>query len=306
MPDKAVLAGGSGFLGRVLARHLRGRGWEVVVLTRRPRQGDDGIREVAWDARSTGPWTAELSDATALFNLAGHSINCVHNAENRRSILESRLAATRALGAACAGLANPPRTWVQASAVGYYGIGEKPVDETAPAGTDWLSDVCRQWEDAFTAACPAVTRGVVLRLGVVLGREGGAYPPLARMTRWFLGGTAGSGRQGVSWIHLDDAAEIMARAAADAAMRGAYNACAPQPANNSDFMRVMRTVHGRPWAPPAPVFAVALVARWLLRADPSLALTGQFCPPARLEAAGYRFRHPGLETALADLAGRRG
>ena len=306
MPDKAVLAGGSGFLGRALARHLLQRGWEVVVLTRHPRRGDDGIREVAWDARTTGPWTAELSGATALFNLAGHSINCVHDADNRRAILESRLEATRALGAACAGLAIPPRTWVQASAVGYYGIGEIPVDETAPTGTDWLADVCRQWEGAFTTACPAATRGVVLRIGVVLGREGGAYPSLARLTRWFLGGAAGSGRQGVSWIHLDDLVGIMARGGTDSSLRGAYNACAPQPASNADLMRAMRASLGRPWAPPAPAFAVALAARWLLRTDPSLALTGQFCRPARLEAAGHAFRHPRLENALADLAGRRG
>jgi len=306
MPNKAVLAGGSGFLGRVLARRLRERDWEVVVLTRRPRQGDDGISEIVWDARSTGPWVAELSGATALFNFAGYSINCVHDAGNRHAILESRLAATRVLGAACAGLASPPRVWVQASAVGYYGIGETLVDETAPAGTDWLADVCRQWEGGFSAACPAATRGVVLRLGVVLGREGGAYPSLARMTRWFLGGAAGSGRQGVSWIHLEDVVDIMARASTDSSLRGAYNTCAPQPVSNAELMRELRTAHGRPWAPPAPAFAVSFIARWLLRTDPSLALTGQFCRPARLEAAGHRFHHRQLETALAGLAGRRG
>jgi uncharacterized protein len=303
MSNKAVLAGGSGFIGRAVAGHLRALGWEVVVLTRRPRPRDDGIREVAWDARTAGAWARELDGAAALVNLTGRSINCVHDEANRREILQSRLDSVRALGAAVAGCARPPPVWVQAGAVGYYGTGPEMRTEDSPPGGDALAGICRQWEEEFARACPATVRPVVLRLGVVLGRESGAFPPLARVTRFFLGGAAGSGRQGFSWIHLDDVAGIIARACTDATMRGAYNACAPRPVDNAGFMRALRSALGRPWAPPAPAFAIRLAARFVLRTEPGLILEGLFCRPARLEQAGYRFRHPELAGALADLTG---
>lgn len=306
MSNKAVLAGGSGFIGRAVARHLRALGWEVVVLTRRPRPREDGIREVEWDARTTGAWARELDGASVLVNLAGRSINCVHDEANRREILQSRLESVRALGAAVAGCARPPAAWVQASAVGYYGTGPEMRTEESGPGRDFLAEVCRQWEEEFARACPAAVRPVVLRPGVVLGRDGGAFPPLARVTRLFLGGAAGSGRQGFSWIHLDDVAALITRACTDATMRGAYNACAPQPVDNAGFMRALRSALGRPWAPPAPAFAIRLAARFILRTDPSLILEGQFCRPDRLEREGHRFRHADLAGALAELTARRG
>ncbi len=306
MSNKAVLAGGSGFIGRAAARHLRTLGWDVVVLTRRPHPREDGIREVAWDACTVGAWARELDGANALVNLAGRSINCVHDEDNRREILQSRLESVRALGAAVAGCARPPAIWVQASAVGYYGTGPEPRTEESGPGRDFLAGVCRQWEEEFTRACPATVRPVVLRLGVVLGRDGGALPPLARVTRLFLGGAAGLGRQGFSWIHLDDVVALLTRACTDASMRGAYNACAPQPVDHAGFMRALRSALGRPWVPPAPAFALRLAARFILRTDPSLILEGQFCRPARLEREGHRFHHPDLAGALADLSERRG
>lgn len=306
MVAKVILAGGTGFIGTALARRWRERGAEVVVLTRSfPRRRGDGVREVRWDARTVGPWAAELSGATLLVNLTGASINCVHTPANRRLILATRLDAVRALGAALAACPAPPAAWVQSSATGYYGErADVRCDETAPPGDSFTAGVCRQWEAAFAAACPPTVRPVVLRIGVVLGRRGGAYPPLARLARWFLGGRAGSGRQGISWILLDDLEEIFLRAGEAPAMRGAYNACAPEPASNAAFMRALRASLHRPWSPPAPAPLVALAARWLLRTDPTLALQGQFAVPARLLAAGFRFRTPRLAAALQALAAR--
>lgn len=306
MVAKVVLAGGTGFIGTALARRWRERGAEVVVLTRSvPRRRGDGVREVRWDARTVGPWSAELPGATLLVNLTGASINCVHTPAHRRLILETRLDSVRALGAALAAGPTPPTTWVQASATGYYGEREDArCDETAPPGDSFTAGVCRQWEAAFAATCPPTVRPVVLRIGVVLGRRGGAYPPLARLARCFLGGRAGSGRQGISWILLDDLEEIFLHVGDDATLRGAYNACAPEPATNADFIRALRASLRRPWSPPAPAPLVALAARWWLRTDPTLALQGQFAVPARLLAAGFRFRTPRLAAAFDALAVR--
>jgi uncharacterized protein (TIGR01777 family) len=331
-----VLAGGTGFIGAALARRFRERGHEVVVLTRSvPRRRSDGVREVQWDPAAVrnegqpgadptidyptqagrrsnpigyfggGPpgWAAALEGADAVINLAGSSIATVHTAENRRRILESRLASVHALGAAVQACAQPPRVWVQASAVGIYGTGAARRDETAPTGGAFPADVCVAWEAAFRAACPPAVRDVVLRVGVVLGRKGGAYPRLARVAQLFLGSAAGDGAQGISWILLDDLEEIFLRAVSDATMRGVYNACAPEPVSNAEFMRELRASLGRPWSPPVPAFALRIAAPLVMRTDPSLVLEGQFVVPARLEAAGFRFRAPRLAGALRALAG---
>jgi NAD dependent epimerase/dehydratase family enzyme len=146
---------------------------------------------------------------------------------------------------------------------------------------------------------------VVLRLGTVLGEGGGAFPALARLTRCFLGGAAGTGHQGISWIHQADLVAIVQRAVADGTMHGTYNACAPTPVSNADFMRTLRRTFGRPWCPPAPAALVSLLARSVLRTDPSLVLEGQFVAPARLLAGGYDFKYPQLQPAVRQLAGGR-
>ena len=305
MHSKVILAGGRGFLGAALARHLAASGHEVVVLSRSPAEGGPA-RQVAWDGRTDGPWRAELDGAAAVVNLTGRSVNCLPTPANRAEILASRLDSVRALGAACAAVAHPPRVWVQSSSLAIYGSpGERVCDETAPLADDFPASVCRQWEAALAAAAPAATRTVVLRIGLVLGPGGGALGPLVRLTRWFLGGTVGSGRQYLSWLHLDDMNAIFADAIGRDDWRGAYNACAPEPAANADFMRELRRAVGRPWSPPAPAWAVRLGARWLLRTDPDLALSGRRCVPARLRAQGFAFRFPALKPALADVA-RRG
>lgn len=307
MSGKIVIAGGSGFIGQAVGRRWRERGFEVVLLTRhRARRRGDGLREVAWDGRAAGAWQTELAGAAAVVNLAGRSVNCVHTARNRRAILETRLDAIHALGEAVRMNGKPPPVWLHASAVGFYGSNtdETPRDEHSPAGTDFLADVCRRGEEAFTTVCPAGTRPVILRIGVVLGRRGGAFPPLLRVARAFLGGTAGSGRQGMSWIHLADVEEIFLRAAADEGLRGVYNACGPSPAANRDFMRALRIAARRPWCPPAPAPLVWLAARLAMRTDPSLVLRGQYVAPRRLQEAGFRFAFARLGPALDSLINR--
>jgi uncharacterized protein (TIGR01777 family) len=296
-----VIAGGSGFIGRALAAEFSARGFAVVVLTRSPRTRKDGIREAAWDGTGTGAWTTQLEHAAAVINLAGKNINCRHTAENLREIAVSRVNSVAAIGAAMVQAKDPPRVWVQASAVGFYGdTGAVACNEGAPAGSDPLAEICREWEAAFAAAKLAATRKLVLRIGFVLGREGGALPVLCRMTRMFLGGAAGSGRQYISWIHLADLTAMFVAAVTDATLSGTFNAVGPNAVTNAEFMRELRRELHRPWSPPAPALAVKFGAR-LLGSEGSLALVSQRCVPERFLEAGFPFRYGELAKALQDL-----
>ncbi len=298
---KIILAGGSGFLGQALGRKLAVEGWEVVVLSRKPRNTAP-FREVPWDAETAGTWVAELDGAEALVNMTGRSVNCVHHAANRRLILESRVNSVRVLGTALARCRRPPAVWVQCASLALYGdAGDRVCAEDAPVADDFSAQVCWQWEAALAAVPAPATRKVCLRIGLVLGPAGGALGPLAGLTRWFLGGTVGSGRQYLSWLHHEDMNDLFQQAIARPDLAGAYNACAPNPVTNAEFMRELRAALGRPWSPPTPEWAVRFGARFLLRTDADLALTGRRCVPARLQAAGIAFKYPALGAALRDL-----
>jgi hypothetical protein len=299
--SRIILAGGSGFIGSHLARRFRQYDHDVVILTRTASARTDGVREVSWDGRTLGPWAKELDGAAAVVNLTGKSVNCRHTDTNRREIIESRVASVRAIANAIAASASPVSVWVQASAVGYYGnAGDTLCDENAPHGSDFMAEVCEKWEGAFGEAITPRTRHVTLRFGVALGRDGGALPMLARLARFGLGGTVGSGTQYVSWIHIDDLASIVQRAIERASMTGAYNAATHTAATNAAFMRRLRRVVHRPWSPPAPAFAVE-IGSFLIGTDPAVALHGQRCVPRRLDEDGFAFTHEDLGETMAGL-----
>ena len=300
-PRRLVIAGGSGFIGRALAREFSARGFAAEVLTRSPRQRADGVLETAWEGVHADAWTARLEGADAIINLAGKNINCPHTPENLRGITASRVDSVNAIATAMGQASNPPHVWVQASAVGFYGnAGDEVCDESAPVGSDTLAKVCRQWEAAFAAAKVPTTRKVTLRIGLVLGRDGGALPVLSMLTRCFLGGAAGSGRQYVSWIHLADLLAMFVAAVENEKLSGIFNAVGPQAVTNAQFMRELRRVLHRPWSPPAPEFAMKLGAR-LLGSEASLALVSQRCVPGRFLAGGFKFQFTDVLSALSDL-----
>jgi uncharacterized protein len=297
---RIVLAGGSGFIGRALAKALLVRGYEVVVLTRSPRK-DSGFREVEWDGAHVGEWIQVLNGAEAVVNLAGRNVNCPHTPDNIDHILESRVNSVRALAFSLAHVKVPPRVWVQAGAVGFYGdTKENPCDENSPAGDDALAGVCKLWESAFNSADTPKTRKVLLRIGFVLGRDGGALPVLSKLTKWFLGGRAGNGRQFISWIHLEDLTRMFVEAIERENLSGTFNAVGLNPEMNKFFMGELRHALRRPWSPPVPEFAVRLGARWM-GSEPSLALTSQCCAPIRFLEAGFEYQFPKLRPALENL-----
>jgi uncharacterized protein (TIGR01777 family) len=298
---RIVIAGGSGFIGTALAHELIRRGYEVIVLTRRARRRNDAVREVVWDGEHGGDWTDFLEGAAALINLTGRSINCRHTPENLREIISSRVNSVAALGGALAKLNSAPRVWVQASATGFYGdTADQACDEKAAVGKDTLARICEQWENAFHSASAPTTRKVVLRIGFVLGRESGALPVLARLTKCFLGGAVGNGKQFISWIHLGDLVQMFVAAIENETLVGTFNAVAPKAVTNAEFMRELRRALHRPWSPPAPVLAVKLGSR-LLGSEASLALVSQRCLPARFIANHFQFQYSTLRPALENL-----
>jgi uncharacterized protein (TIGR01777 family) len=298
---RVVLAGGSGFIGHALARELLARNYEVVVLTRTPHERIDGVIEMGWSGEHVGEWIKFLDGAEAVVNLTGKNINCPHTPENLRELIESRVNSVRAIQLAFDHVKNPPRIWVQASAIGFYGDhGDFLCDENTLNGSDNLADICRQWEYAFNSIVMPKTRKVLLRIGFVLGRNGGALPVLEKLTKWFLGGRVGSGKQFVSWIHIADLTRMFVEAIEHENLKGIFNAVAPNPVTNSEFMRELRRALHRPWSPPAPEWAVKFGSR-LMKSEPSLALAGCRCAPERFLEAGFGFQFSNLRGALKNL-----
>ena len=297
---KVVIAGGSGFLGQPLAAALTGRGHDVVVLTRGPTVPEG--RAVTWNPGSPdlGPWAGEIDGADAVVNLAGAEIARRWTAARKRALVTSRLDSTNRLTDAILAASAPPPAFVSGSAVGYYGPrGSEVITEQAPAGSDFLSHLCEQWE-AAAARASARTRVVHLRTGLALERGGGA---LARMLLPFtlgLGGPVGSGRQYWPWIHRRDWVELVIWALTTPTVSGALNATAPRPATSRDFARALGRALHRPALIPTPAFALKLLFGEM--ASPLL-LSGQRAVPDMAERLGFAFRSQSIDDALTAIFG---
>ena len=300
---RIVLAGGSGFLGRALAEEFSSAGYEAVVLTRKAGKSFKGARQVEWDGRTVGYWARELEGAAAVVNLAGRSVDCRHTAKNRREIVESRVCSVEAIGRAVRACAEPPKVLVQSGSLAIYGdAGSRVCDENAPAGEGFPVEVCLKWERAFDSLELPRTRKVLLRIGFVLGRDGGAFPKLARLARFYLGGTTGGGRQYISWLHVRDFCRLVLWTVERETTEGVFNATGPCPVTNAEFMCELRCALRRPWSPRVPAWLVR-VGSFILRTEAELALTGRRCIPERLVESGFKFMYTNLEFALADLVG---
>ena len=298
---REVHAGGSGFLGRALAEAFGRAGYEPVVLTRRVRRARPGVRQVEWDGRTVGAWARELEGAAAVVNLSGRSVDCRHTPGHRREIVESRVDSVGAVGRAVSACDEPPRVFVQAGSLAIYGdAGRRVCGEDAPAGRGFPAEVCLRWERAFDSLSLPSTRKVLLRIGFVLGRDGGALPRLARLARLHLGGTIGEGHQYLSWVHVRDFCRLVLWCVEQEGAEGVYNATGPCPVTNAEFMCELRCALKRPWSPRVPARLVRLGA-FLMRTDPNLALEGRRCLPERLVEGHFKFLYTNLESALADL-----
>lgn len=304
---KVILAGGSGFLGQALAQSLLRDNFDVVVLSRKLSTDPLHGRVVLWDARTLGDWAKELNGAHALFNLTGRSVDCRYTDKNRELIMNSRVDSTMALGEALRQCPDAPGVWLNSSTATIYKDRRgnlPPHDESSEEwGSGFSVEVARAWEKAFADFRTERTRQVVLRVSIVLGKQGGAFPVMKRFASLGLGGAQGPGNQWMSWLHLDDWVGIARFLMERQELHGTVNLAAPNPVTNSDFMKGMR----RCFAPlriglPAPTPAVHLGAVFMGTA-PELVLKSRKVVSAVLDENGYRFEHPTLSSALEDLAG---
>ncbi|HLS89011.1 MAG TPA: TIGR01777 family oxidoreductase [Sphingobacteriaceae bacterium] len=329
---KAVIAGGTGFIGKALTERLLAEGWEVTVLTRREGASvPQGARAVVWPARPAGSggdrgggggvgdgvddggaagggggsvgggtWEDHLTGADLVVNLAGAPIAGGRWTNRRKElILNSRIEPTKALVEAFSRLSQPPAVFINSSAVGYYGPrGDELITEEDGPGDDFLSHVCRRWEEAAVPAEDLGVRTIMLRIGLALGRGGGALPLIALPFRLLVGGPIGSGRQWWPWIHVDDVVGLITFLSRHPEARGPINATAPQPVTNKEFARTLGRVLGKPAWLPAPAPALRLVLGEM--ADAML-LSGQRVIPQAARALGYRFQYEDLTAALEDL-----
>jgi len=304
--DRVVIAGGSGFLGISLATHLAASGRRVVILSRVPPRAVGPWQHVVWDGRTTGSWIEVLNGAGGLINLAGRSVDCIKTPDHCDEILRSRVEATRVLGQAVRLVDAPPPVWVQMSTAHIYGDPPEVIStEDSAFGYGLAPTVGMAWEQEFQLQVLATQRSVILRTSFVVGRNRGAGPGALGKLGWLarigLGGTVGTGKQGMSWLHETDMNRIFERALADSKMHGVYIASSPHPVSQKEFMRRLRQAVGMPVGLPAPSWLVRLGAPLLLRTDPELALYGRYVIPRRLLSEGFEFQFPQLEQALADL-----
>jgi uncharacterized protein (TIGR01777 family) len=301
---RILITGATGFIGSHLVHRLLGEGHAVVALTRNVQAArrvlPSGCECRAWKPAAS-PKAAVLGGADAIVNLAGEGIFDRRWTPARKQILrKSRVAGTRALVRALAALpaAERPTTLIAASAIGYYGDrGDEELDEAAAAGSDFLAEVCQAWEHEAFAAEELSGRVAVIRIGVVLGKNGGALQKMLLPFQLGLGGRLGSGRQWMSWIHVDDLVGLFAYAIEHTEVSGVLNGVAPVPVTNAEFTAALgRAVH-RPAVLPVP----ATVLRLALGEMSTVLLTSQRVLPRAAQRLGFEFRYPEIGPALADL-----
>jgi uncharacterized protein len=290
---RVVISGSSGLIGTALVAHLRAAGHDVVRLVRRAPAAPD---ERGWDPAAGRIDAGTFDGADAVVGLGGVGIgDRPWSGARKQLIRDSRNVPTEVLAAAVAEHRVP--TFLSASAVGYYGdTGDRVTDETAPSGTGFLAEVCRDWEAATQQATDGGARVVNLRTGLVLAPAGGLLGVLKPVFKMFLGGRLGPGTQYMPWVSLDDEVGGIRHALEHDTIVGPVNLTGPTPVTNSEFTKTLADAVHRPTSIPVPAFAIKRVFGAM---GEELLLYGQRAVPARLEAAGYPFRHMSLRDALS-------
>jgi hypothetical protein len=270
------------------------------------------VKEISWDAKSLGDWAKWLEGAEVVINLTGKSVDCRYNESNRKAIIASRVDSTHVLGEAIDLCRQPPRVWLNcSSATIYKHTFGAPMDESGETGAtteakdEFSIEVIRQWERALDEARTPATRKIAMRITMVFGQDGGVFPVLRRLARFGLGGRMGSGKQYVSWIHVDDFCRAVAWLIRQEELSGAVNIAAPHPLPNGEMMRLVRRYCGMRLGLPATAWMLEIGA-FFLRTETELIIKSRRVIPGRLMKSGFSFEFPTLEKALGNLVAGRG
>ena len=296
---RVLIAGGTGFLGSALVRSLESSGHEVSVLTRRPPRSP---KEIRWDGRSAGTWTASLRETDAVVNVTGYGLeHWPWTAARKQLFLDSRILPGLAFAQAIEGSSRRPRTFIQISGINRYGLrGEGLADESSPAADDFLAQLTVKWEGATQPVERLGVRWVAARSAVVLDAHAGLFPLIVLPVRLLAGGPLGHGQQAVPWIHIADEVRALQFLLEKDAASGAFNLIAPQATSNAEFMQAAARALGRPYWLRTPGFLLRVV----LGEMSNLVLEGRYSMPRRLGELGFSFGFPTLEMAFNDLFGR--
>lgn len=304
---RIIITGGTGLIGTALARRLAAANDDIIILSRNPDKATGlpaGVKAVKWDGRTAQGWGHLADGAKAIINLAGASIAgdgfipSRWTEKRKKLIMDSRVQAGQAVVEAVNAAATKPELVVQSSAVGYYGPhGDETLSEATGPGNDFLAQVCQAWERSTQPVVQQGVRLVVIRTGVVLSTQGGAFPLLLLPHKLFAGGPMGSGKQWLPWIHLEDEVRAIQFLIENSQAQGVFNVCAPEPVTNRQMSQTIGQAISRPSFLPVPGFALKL----LLGEAASLVLDGQRQIPQRLTQSGFPFSHPDLLPAIRHL-----
>jgi uncharacterized protein len=298
---KIVIAGGSGQIGKALVTELTARRHIVIVLSRDAYHTpvSDKIKIIKWDGRTPGDWCKAIENTDVIINLSGASIaNGRWTGHRKKELLESRIISTQILAQAVSMAINRPSVFLNASAVGYYGnTGDIEVNENSPQGTGFLSNLCSLWEYEALNTSKSGLRVALLRTGVVLDKNGGTLKKMILPFRFFAGGRFGSGRQWISWIHIDDLVKAIIFTIENKNLYGPINLTSPNPVTNKIFTGELGRMLHRPSWLPVPSFLLKII----LGEMSSVLLEGQRALPEKLLSAGFTFIHPTIDMALTEI-----
>jgi uncharacterized protein (TIGR01777 family) len=304
MSKRVIITGATGFIGKALCKQLVEEGYDVVALSRDPKKGSESlpnqVKAIEWDSKTSEGWADHADGSYAIINLAGENIGAGRWTQRKKhKILESRLNAGKAVVQAVEQISNKPRVVIQASGIGYYGDrGDEILEESSSSGTGFLTEVAKPWEESTKKVASFGVRHVIIRTGVVLGSNGGFLSRVLLPFRLFIGGHLGSGRQWISWIHIDDEVRAIRFLMEKEDSQGVFNLTAPNSLTSKDFFSLLGRVMRRPSWLPIPGFVLRPALGEMAK---ELILSGQRAMPKRLLESGYEFLYPDAESALREI-----
>ena len=299
--NKLIIAAGTGFLGNILIDHFKNEYKQIVILTRSNPKSQKNVRYVNWDAKTLTGWEKELENSDVVINLAGRSVDCRYTEKNKAEILNSRIESTKVLNEAVLQCKNPPKHWLNSSTSTIYIHSEnkKMTEENGDIGNDFSMTIAKKWEDEFFKTKTPNTKKTALRTSIVLGKNGGAFIPLKRLTQFGLGGKQGNGNQFISWIHELDFARAV-DFIIQKELKGKINIVSPKPIKNNEFMRKLRRAIKIPFGIPTPRPILKLGAK-LIGTESELVLKSRNVIPEILMQNGFQFEYPTIEKTLKHI-----
>lgn len=298
---KLIIAAGTGFLGQILVNHFKNKFEKIIILTRGKSDIRNNIKYVNWDAKSFSGWESELENTDVLINLAGKSVDCRYTKKNKSEILASRIDSTKILNEAILQCENPPKHFINSSTATIYRHSEdKEMDEyLGEIGNDFSMNVAKSWEKTFYEVETPNTLKTAIRTSIVLGKNGGAFVPLKKLTQLGLGGKNDNGRQFISWIHEKDFARAV-EFIIEKKLSGSINVVSPKPIHNEAFMKKLQKAIGIPFGLPISKTLLEFGAI-IINTEAELVLKSRNVIPKRLTENGFEFEYADLDKTLKNL-----